>query len=94
MYISSLQKNTIPYEEELLTPVQQLNEYIMTALRTMEGIDLGYVAENFGKDNARKLDTAGKKWEVAQTLISEDQKMVLTKKGKLFADGIAADLFF
>ena len=29
-----------PFEKEILTPVQQLNEYIMTSLRTMEGLDL------------------------------------------------------
>jgi oxygen-independent coproporphyrinogen III oxidase len=39
LYITSLQKNTIPFEEEILTATQQLNEYIMTSLRTMEGLD-------------------------------------------------------
>ncbi|MEI9934169.1 MAG: hypothetical protein WDM71_04820 [Ferruginibacter sp.] len=35
LYIESLQKNIIPFEEEILTSTQQLNEYIMTSLRTM-----------------------------------------------------------
>ena len=34
IYIQSLQKNIIPFEEEILTTTQQLNEYIMISLRT------------------------------------------------------------
>jgi len=37
LYIRSIEKGLIPFEEETLTSTQQLNEYIMTALRTMEG---------------------------------------------------------
>ena len=48
LYIRSLQKNNIPYEEELLTKTQRLNEYIMVALRTMEGVDLEKVSVEFG----------------------------------------------
>ena len=94
LYITSLQKNIIPFEEEILTATQQLNEYIMTSLRTMEGLDLALVAEKFGNDAKMKLQAAGKKWEAGEKLKTENQKIILTKEGKLFADGIAADLFF
>lgn len=93
-YISSLQENIIPFEEELLTQTQQLNEYIMTALRTLEGLDLKYINEKFGNKITKELEAAGKKWEATQKLKKENQKLILTKEGKLFADGIAADLFF
>ena len=35
------------FEKEDLTPVQQLNEYIMISLRTMEGCELLRVSERF-----------------------------------------------
>ncbi len=94
LYITSLQKNIIPFDEELLTETQQLNEYIMTSLRTMEGLDLALVSDRFGKDANLKLQATVKKWEAGEKLKIKDQKIILTKDGKLFADGIAADLFF
>ncbi|MEO6254991.1 MAG: radical SAM family heme chaperone HemW [Ferruginibacter sp.] len=94
LYIQSLQQNTIPYEEEILTETQQLNEYIMTALRTMEGLDLDYVSKTFGEDKRNEIKVAGNKYISTGRLKDVDHKLILTKEGKLFADGIAADLFF
>ncbi|HRD58979.1 MAG TPA: radical SAM family heme chaperone HemW, partial [Ferruginibacter sp.] len=37
LYIQSIEKNILPQEEEILTPAQQMNEYIMIGLRTIEG---------------------------------------------------------
>lgn len=94
LYISSLQNNLIPFEEEVLTSTQQLNEYIMTALRTMEGLNLDEVNKRFGTDTASTIFINSKKWTLTQKIIQLNQQLILTKEGKLFADGIAADLFF
>ena len=80
-------------EKEVLTLVQQLNEYIMISLRTMEGMDLGHITSRWGAAAAQNLA------ERAQRYIKEDKMtdvgaLVLTTDGKLLADGIAADLFF
>ena len=88
-YIESLEKNIIPFEKEILTPSQKINEYIMTALRTKEGLDLdklsGFVSH--------ELRAASKKFIESGNLILKENKLILTKKGKLFADGIAAEFF-
>ena len=99
LYIQSLQKNIIPFEEEKLSDIQKLNEYIMTSLRTIEGIDLAFVEKNFGKPVSNKLQNASKKYIDNHKLLpiaigTTNYKLVLTDEGKLFADGIAADLFF
>lgn len=94
LYIQSLQQGTIPFEEEILTETQQLNEYIMTSLRTMEGLDLDHVSTIFGKEKSSEISAAGKKYEQTGKLKNENNKLILTKEGKLFTDGIAADLFF
>jgi len=39
--IQSLETGKIPAETELLTEANRLNEYIMTSLRTMWGLNLG-----------------------------------------------------
>jgi oxygen-independent coproporphyrinogen III oxidase len=93
LYIQSLQNNMIPFEEEILTKTQQLNEYIMTSLRTMEGLSLDYVRTVFGEKESSKINLASGKYERTGKLKTENGKLILTKEGKLFADGIASDLF-
>jgi oxygen-independent coproporphyrinogen-3 oxidase len=93
-YIQSINENNIPFEEETLTPTQQLNEYIMTSLRTMEGLDLKKVSDDFGDGFNKKILDASIKWQKGNKLEILNSKLVLTTEGKLFADGIAADLFF
>lgn len=94
LYIQSLLQNTIPFEKELLTTTQHLNEYIMTSLRTREGLNLSYVEEKFGKPISLQLKMNSKKFIENQNLSLNNMQLQLTKEGKLFADGIAADLFF
>jgi oxygen-independent coproporphyrinogen-3 oxidase len=94
LYIQSLQKNIIPFEEEQLTDTQQLNEYIMTALRTIEGIDTKYVSSKFGTGTSDRICKDSRKYESTGKLIIANDRIILTREGKLFADGIAADLFF
>ena len=89
-YIESISKEIIPFQKEELTPVQQLNEYIMISLRTMEGLDLVKV----GPAAALSLQTAGRKYVESGLLKLEKNSLILTKEGKLLADGIAAGLFF
>ena len=62
--------------------------------KTNEGLDLQKVNSDFGKQYIDELLKGSKKWEVQEKLVQKDFKLVLTREGKLFADGIAADLFF
>ena len=88
-YIESIQQGEIPFEIETLTPTQQLNEYIMTALRTDEGILLDRLGplQNQLLVNAEKFINNG-------LAVRTEQRIQLTREGKLLADGIAADLFY
>ncbi|MES1225415.1 MAG: radical SAM family heme chaperone HemW, partial [Bacteroidota bacterium] len=93
-YIASLNKEILPFEKEKLTANQQLNEYIMTSLRTMEGLNLSLVENKFGGDAIKKLQDASRKYiEDDKMLKSETGYLKLTREGKLLADGIASDLF-
>lgn len=86
-YIESLAKDKIAFEKEILTPAQQMNEYIMTSLRTVEGLDLRRVQSSEFGVRCQKFIDAGK-------MVLKENRLRLTKEGKLFADGIAAELFF
>jgi oxygen-independent coproporphyrinogen III oxidase len=94
LYISSLQKNIVPFEEERLTETQQLNEYIMTSLRTMQGLDLEWVSTRFGKHYSTTLQVTAHKYISSKKIAIENSRLILTREGRLFADGIAAALFF
>jgi oxygen-independent coproporphyrinogen-3 oxidase len=94
LYIKSMEQNIIPFEEEILTPVQQLNERIMIALRTMEGLDIEEVKQRFGEKYAGIILKNALKYINDKKLVTHNSKLILTKEGKFFADGIAADLFF
>lgn len=92
-YITSINNKKLPFEKEELTPVQQLNEYIMISLRTMEGINFETLHSKFDIEENSFLQK-GKKF-ISNGLIKYEKKsFVLTKEGKLLADGIAASLFF
>ena len=88
-YIESLEKNTNAFEKEILTESQKVNEYIMTSLRTMEGLNLDKV----GEAASNELRASSKKFIESGKLTLKENKLILTREGKLFADGIAADLF-
>lgn len=92
-YIRSLNEARIPFEIETLTETQQFNEYLMTSLRTMEGIDLVRVAKNFGHSKRSMLEKEAKPFIATRWLEDVGGRLVLTREGKLFADRIAADLF-
>lgn len=93
LYIKSIAQNKVPYEIEILTTQQQLNEYIMTALRTIEGISLQHLKEIFSEVEKEKLLSRSKKLITQQLLSIENNFLKLTPQAKFLADGIAADLF-
>ena len=90
IYIDSISKGIIPFESETLTETQKLNEYIMTSLRTSEGLDLA----SLPKETSFELQAASKKFIQNDLMIKEAAHLKLTKEGKLLADGIAAEMFF
>lgn len=90
IYIDEIEKGNLPFEKEILTPTQKLNEYIMTSLRTIEGLDLK-VVEDIA--NRNELIKTSRKFIDRGLMTVGDAHLRLTRKGKLLADGIAADLF-
>ncbi len=93
LYIKSIEGGVLPIEEEQLTETQQLNEYIMTSLRTIEGLNLELIREKFGVQLSEQVHKESERYLSTGKLQLVDEKLVLTREGKLFADGIAADLF-
>ena len=94
LYINSLSNNEVPFEFEMLTPVQEMNEIIMTSLRTSEGLDLPALLDRFGSSAVAEVIKSARPYLDRNLVIEKNDHLILSKEGKLFADGIAAAVFF
>lgn len=93
LYIKSIQENKLPIEIETLTKTDRYNEYIMTGLRTIWGVSLERVEQEFGKNYLDYLNQQAAKFIEDHLLFVDDNILRTTKKGKFLSDGIASDLF-
>ena len=93
LYIQFLQQDIIPSEKEILSESQKLNEYVMTSLRTMEGMDLLFIENNFSKKGRERIENLFNQKIKKENYFISSNKIILTNDGKLFADAIAVELF-
>ena len=94
LYIKSLEKNIIPFEQEILTATQQLNEYIMISLRTIDGCSLDFIKEEFGEKKSIIVKENAQIFINRKQIFLKNDFLILTTQGKLLADKISAELFF
>jgi oxygen-independent coproporphyrinogen-3 oxidase len=92
-YIQSIQTDTLPAETEALTETDRLNEYVMTSLRTMWGLDLDKL-NAIAAASANQLLIEAEPYLQKEWIIKKNNIIYLTQTGKLYADHIAAGLFF
>jgi len=93
IYLKSLEENKLPSEKEILTQTDRYNEYVMTGLRTIWGISLERIQQEFGEKYLHYLMHQSHKFLLDDLLFIENNVLKTTKKGKFLADGIASDLF-
>lgn len=92
-YLKSLEQNIIPFEKEILTESQRMNEYVMTSLRTMEGMDLNFIEKNFSEKEKTRIENVLSQKIKKENYFIKNNKIILSDEGKLFADAIAVELF-
>lgn len=93
-YTEALLRGYLPVtEEETLTRYQQLNEYIMTSLRTMWGMDMNKIKITWGNEYYEMVDSELGKQFRQGNMERNNETITLTTRGKLYADKIAGDLF-
>ena len=93
LYLKSLQTDQLPNEVEKLTLEDRYNEYIMTGLRTIWGVSLVRIEQEFGAEYLNYLKQQSQKFIVDGLLSITDDILKPTLKGKFLTDGIASDLF-
>jgi len=93
IYLKSIAENKLPSETEILSKNDRYNEYVMTGLRTIWGISLYKIEQEFGTDFLNYLLKQSEKFIADDLLFISDDVLRTTQKGKFLCDGIASDLF-
>jgi len=92
-YITFINSGEKYFDEEILSINQKYNEYTLTSLRTIWGVSLDYLENNFDKMITSHFKQNSRKWIENENAILENNSLKLTNKGMLFADAISSDLF-
>lgn len=90
-YIKSVNAGKPYFEREELDSRTRFNEYIMTSLRTMWGIDLEYVEKMFEKEGYDYVVNLSGKFKNYGLMKMEKKSLVLTNQGKLISDNIISE---
>jgi oxygen-independent coproporphyrinogen III oxidase len=93
LYIKALREDRIPFEREVLTLENKINEYLFTSLRTDRGCSLYYLSSQFGYDLMKKNEPYIDQLLKENIIEITKDTLFLTRAGKLVADRIASDLF-
>lgn len=93
LYVKGINAPEAVFEKEELSVENRFNEYVMTRLRTIWGIDLKFVETTFGEKISDQLQAGLKEFMDADYVQQNKENVILTKKGKFLADKIASDLF-
>jgi oxygen-independent coproporphyrinogen III oxidase len=90
-YIKCVNTGKSFFESEELDIKKRFNEYIMTSLRTMWGIDLEYVERMFEKEGYDYVVNLSGKFRNYGLMKLEKKSLVLTNQGKLISDNIISE---
>lgn len=92
-YIKSLQSESLPITRETLSQIDHYNEYIMTRLRTQEGVSLAEINVKFGSRFATLLEQMSQEAVQNRLLFWDGDHLRVSRQGKFLVDGLASDLF-
>lgn len=90
-YIEAINNGCPDYEKEELDFRKKFNEYIMTSLRTMWGIDLEYVESNFEKEGFDYITNIADRFVSYGMIRREKNSLILTDQGVMIADNIISE---
>ena len=90
-YIEEIDNGRLPYEKEELDEKVRFNEYVMTSLRTMWGIDLDKIEEKFGKEILDYTKNLAKKYVEYGMMLEKKGNLSLTKQAIMVSDNIIAE---
>ena len=76
-----------------MTARDHLNEYIMTSLRCVEGLDMTQIAERFGAEHRERILAASERWIASGDIVVGDSHLKIPAQRFLISDAIIESLF-
>lgn len=92
LYLEGIKEGKPACEREELSPMTRLNEYLLTSLRTLWGIDMKKIGSDFGEDIPGKLVKRCEKYIRSGHMKAEGPVYRLTEDGYFISDAIIRDL--
>ena len=94
LYIKGIDTHTPEIEMEELDIHTRYNDFIITGLRTMWGIQLNDIRTLFGEDKLSYLNQQAKSYLQKGLLLQQNDTLTLSKEGIFISDGIMSDLLW
>ena len=93
-YIENINNNLRVYEKETLTEKEIINEYILTRIRTISGINVNEINRRFKKDFLNEKEKNLIFFEKQKMITYDKSRIKLTDKGKRIADYITEKIMY
>ena len=93
-YINAIKEGTAFSEIEQLSDKDRFNDYLLTGLRTIWGIDLEVVRNIYGLAYFMHVEKELQRFLNSTYLRIQDQKVYLTEQGMFISDKIISELMF
>lgn len=93
-YIENISNNLKVYEKETLTEKEIVNEYILTRIRTISGIDISEINRKFKKDFLNEKEKNLIFFKKQKMITYNKSHIKLTDKGKRIADYITEKIMY
>ncbi|MPM21408.1 Oxygen-independent coproporphyrinogen-III oxidase-like protein [bioreactor metagenome] len=91
-YINGINDQKPVYESEILSKTDKYNEFLLTRLRLIHGIDFFEMEQLFGKQSVENIIHEIEKLNSPQYFHTTEKSLALTRSGLLFADRIISEL--
>ena len=81
------------YEIDELTERDCFNEYVMTALRCAEGVDMEWIESRFGEESLKKVLAGAQQWLLSGDIVVDGQRLRIPAECFLVSDAVIESLF-
>ena len=93
-YLSMILKGKIPYETEILSKKEKYNDFVITSLRTMWGINTEILKKKFGEKYEKYFLSKTKKFIEKKLVLKTENNFILSEKGIFISDSIMGSFLY
>ncbi len=93
-YLDTISKGKIPFETEVLTQNEKYNDFVITSLRTMWGLNTEKLKMKFGEKYEKYFLSNSKTYLEKNLITQSENNFTLSQKGIFISDSIMQELLY